>query len=98
MVVCAAIGGVLVYAAGRIGFVGLVIPHCVRMLVGTDHKKVVPLSALIGAIFLIWVDVCCRVLLKGNELPVGVLTGIIGAPVFIYLMIRRKYGFGGKDA
>ena len=67
------------------------------MLVGTDHKKVVPLSALIGAIFLIWVDVCCRVLLKGNELPVGVLTGIIGAPVFIYLMIRRKYGFGGTS-
>ena len=98
LVVCAAIVGVLVYAAGMIGFVGLVIPHCVRMLVGTDHKKVVPLSALIGAIFLIWVDVCCRVLLKGNELPVGVLTGIIGAPVFIYLMIRRKYGFGGKDA
>ena len=88
----------LVYAAGMVGFVGLVIPHCVRMMVGTDHKKVVPLSALIGAIFLIWVDVCCRVLLKGNELPVGVLTGIIGAPVFIYLMIRRKYGFGGKDA
>ena len=98
LVVCAATVGVLVYAAGMVGFVGLVIPHCVRMMVGTDHKKVVPLSALIGAIFLIWVDVCCRVLLKGNELPVGVLTGIIGAPVFIYLMIRRKYGFGGKDA
>lgn len=74
LVVCAAIVGVLVYAAGMVGFVGLVIPHCVRMMVGTDHKKVVPLSALIGAIFLIWVDVCCRVLLKGNELPVGVLT------------------------
>ncbi len=98
LVVCAAMVGVLVYAAGMIGFVGLVIPHCVRMLAGTDHKKVVPISALIGAVFLIWVDVCCRVLLKGNELPVGVLTGIIGAPVFIYLMIRKKYGFGGKDA
>lgn len=97
LLVCAAIVGVLVYAAGMIGFVGLVIPHCVRMIVGTDHKKVIPLSALIGAIFLIWVDVCCRVLLKGNELPIGVLTGIIGAPVFIYLMVRRKYGFGGKD-
>lgn len=98
LVICAAMVGIVVYAAGMIGFVGLVIPHCVRMLAGTDHRRVVPISALAGALFLIWADVCCRVLLPGNELPIGVLTGMLGAPAFLYLMIRRKYGFGGGDA
>ena len=89
--------GFAVYTAGIIGFVGLVIPHVVRILFGTDHKKLVPISALLGAIFLLWVDVLCRVLLPGKELPVGILTSLVGAPVFIYLMIRKKYGFGGKE-
>ena len=82
---------------GIIGFVGLVIPHVVRMVFGTDHKKLLPLSALLGAIFLIWADVLCRIVLPGNELPIGVLTSLVGAPVFVYLMARRKYGFGGGD-
>ena len=90
--------GFAVYCAGVIGFVGLVIPHVVRMLFGTDHKKLVPLCALVGAIFLIWADVLCRVIIKGMELPIGVLTSMIGAPVFIYLMVKRKYGFGGKES
>ncbi len=97
LLVCAALVGVLVYAAGMIGFVGLIIPHAVRMLVGTDHKRLIPAAALLGAIFLVWIDVCCRVLLKGNDLPVGVLTGLIGSPLFIYLMVHKKYGFGGQD-
>ena len=84
-------------AAGLIGFVGLLIPHVVRMVFGTDHKKLLPLSALLGAIFLIWADVLCRVVLPGNELPIGVLTSLVGAPVFVYLMARKKYGFGGGD-
>ena len=85
------------YAAGIIGFVGLVVPHVVRMLFGTDHKKLIPLSALLGAIFLLWADVLCRVLLKGRDLPVGILTAMVGAPVFIYLMARKRYGFGGGE-
>ncbi|NCB62397.1 MAG: iron ABC transporter permease [Clostridia bacterium] len=89
--------GFAVYAAGIIGFVGLIIPHVVRMLFGTDHKKLVPLSVLLGAVFLLWADVLCRVLLKGRDLPVGILTAMLGAPVFIYLMARKKYGFGGGD-
>ena len=76
---------------------GLLIPHVVRMVFGTDHKKLLPLSALLGAIFLIWADVLCRVVLPGNELPIGVLTSLVGAPVFVYLMARKKYGFGGGD-
>lgn len=97
LLVSALMVGFVVYASGMIGFVGLVVPHVVRMLFGTDHKKLVPLSALVGAIFLIWADVACRVLIKGMELPIGILTSIIGAPCFIYLMVRRKYGFGGGE-
>lgn len=95
LLVSAAMVGFAVYAAGMIGFVGLIIPHVVRMLFGTDHKKLIPLCALAGAVFLVWADVACRVLIKGTELPIGILTSMIGAPCFIYLMARKKYGFGG---
>lgn len=97
LTVAAVMVGFAVYKAGLIGFVGLLIPHVVRMLFGTDHKKLIPISALLGAIFLVWADVLCRVILPGNELPIGVLTALVGAPVFVYLMARKKYGFGGGD-
>ena len=89
--------GFSVYAAGMIGFVGLVIPHVVRMAVGTDHRRLLPVSALVGAIFLIWADVACRTVIPGQELPIGILTSVIGAPCFIYLMARKRYGFGGGE-
>ncbi|MFT3875086.1 MAG: iron ABC transporter permease [Propioniciclava sp.] len=89
--------GLSVYAAGMIGFVGLVIPHIARMIFGTDHKKLVPISALFGAIFLIWADVLCRVAIAGTELPIGIFTSMVGAPVFVYLMARKKYGFGTPE-
>lgn len=89
--------GFSVYNAGVIGFVGLVVPHVARLLFGTDHKKLIPICALGGAIFLVWADVLCRTVIPGNEMPIGILTSILGAPVFIYLMARKKYGFGGKD-
>ena len=88
--------GLAVFYAGVIGFVGLVIPHGVRMLFGTDHRKLIPLSALSGGVFLIWADVLCRSILPGNEIPIGVLTALLGAPVFLYLMARKPYGFGGR--
>ena len=88
--------GFAVYCAGVIGFVGLVIPHVVRILFGTDHSHLIPLSALLGGSFLIWCDVACRVILKNSEMPIGVLVSIIGAPCFIYLLVRKSYGFGGK--
>lgn len=80
-----------------IGFIGLLIPHMVRMLFGTDHKKMIPLCALAGAIFLIWADVACRVIVPKSELPIGILVSVIGAPCFIYLLIRKSYGFGGGE-
>lgn len=96
LLVSAAMVGFAVYSAGMIGFVGLVIPHVVRMVFGTDHKHLLPVSALVGAIFLVWADVACRVLLPGQELPIGILTSMIGAPCFIYLMAKKRYGFGGE--
>ena len=97
LVVASLLVGFSVYNAGMIGFVGLVVPHVARLLFGTDHKKLIPICALGGSIFLIWADVLCRTLLPGNEMPIGVLTSLLGAPVFIYLMARKKYGFGGRD-
>ena len=95
LLVSAAMVGFAVYAAGMIGFVGLVIPHVIRMLYGTNHKRLLPLSALTGSIFLLWADVACRTMIPGQELPIGILTSMIGAPCFIYLMARKRYGFGG---
>lgn len=88
--------GFLVFNSGIIGFVGLIIPHIARLLFGTDHKKIIPISALLGSILLIWADVISRVIIKGSEIPVGIIISLIGAPCFIYLMISKTYGFGGK--
>lgn len=96
IMVVAIIVGFSVYSAGMLGFVGLLIPHIVRMLVGTDHGKLIPFSAIIGAIFLILADLGCRVILPRTELPIGILISLIGAPFFVYLMIKRTYNFGGN--
>lgn len=88
--------GFVVYAAGMIGFVGLIIPHIVRMFAGTDHKRLIPIAALLGAIFLIIADGLCRTIIPRTELPIGILVSLIGAPCFVYLMIKRTYGFGGN--
>ncbi len=87
--------GLIVYSAGIIGFVGLIIPHITRMLFGTDHKKIIPITTLFGSIFLIWADVLSRIIIPGSELPIGILISMIGTPTFIYLMITKSYGFGG---
>ena len=75
--------GLSVYCAGVIGFVGLIIPHAVRMLFGTDHKKLIPISALVGAIFMICADALSRIVIPNSEMPIGILISMIGAPVFI---------------
>lgn len=87
--------GVLVASAGGIGFVGLIIPHICRLIVGSGHRRVFPISAVLGAFFLIWVDVVARVLVAPVEIPLSVVTGIIGAPIFLVLLGRRSYSFGG---
>lgn len=89
--------GVLVAVSGGIGFVGLVIPHLARILVGARHRVVLPVAAFGGAVFLVWVDVASRVLVRPEELPLGVMTGLIGAPVFLFLLGRRHYSFSGGN-
>lgn len=82
--------GVMVATCGAIGFVGLMIPHIVRMWVGADHRRVLPMSALVGAIFLIWVDVLARTAFAPEELPVGVITSLLGGPFFIWLLYTQR--------
>lgn len=80
--------GVLVAACGPIGFVGLMLPHIVRLAVGGDHRRVLPTAALGGAFFLIWADIAARVVAAPMEIPVGVLTALCGGPFFLWLMRR----------
>jgi iron complex transport system permease protein len=96
-VVLAALVGVLVAVAGGIGFVGLVLPHIARLLVGARHRAVLPVAALSGALFLVWVDVAARVVVRPTEVPLSVVTGLIGAPIFLLLLGRRTYRFGGSS-
>ena len=81
--------GTTIAVSGSIGFVGLMVPHLTRMLVGGDHKKVIPVSALLGGILVVWVDVAARMLLAPEELPVGILTAVIGGPVFIWMLMKN---------
>lgn len=87
-VITALLTGVMVAISGAVGFIGLVIPHITRLLVGGLHVRVVPISLLLGALFMVWVDVCARWLIAPQEIPAGVLTAIIGGPLFLALMRR----------
>ncbi|NEO98562.1 MAG: iron ABC transporter permease [Symploca sp. SIO2E9] len=83
------LAGASVAIAGPIGFIGLVIPHIVRILVGLDYRWILPYSAILGAVILVFADICARLVIKPQELPVGLMMPLIGAPFFIYL-IRSK--------
>lgn len=80
--------GVSVAAAGAIGFVGLVVPHLARRLVGATHARLLPITALLGSALLIWADAVGRVLMEPRELPIGILTALVGAP-FLVVLVRR---------
>ena len=81
--------GTTIAVSGTIGFVGLMVPHFTRLWVGSDHKRVLPVSALLGGILVVWVDVAARCLIAPEELPVGVLTAVIGGPMFIWMLKKR---------
>lgn len=87
--VCALVTGTLVALSGAIGFVGLMVPHIVRGLVGSDHRRLVPLSLLVGAVFLVWMDLAARGLFAPQELAIGILTGAAGGLFFVALLMRR---------
>jgi len=80
----------LVAVSGAIGFVGLILPHAARFLTGADHRRLLPVAALSGAVFLVWVDTAARALFDPRELPAGVLTAMIGVPAFVILLRRRE--------
>jgi ABC-type Fe3+-siderophore transport system permease subunit len=82
--------GAVVSVSGLIGFVGLVVPHLMRLLLGADHRMLLPTSYLAGAVFLVWADTAARTVLGATEIPVGVVTAIVGAPVFAYLLRRER--------
>jgi iron complex transport system permease protein len=79
-----------VSVSGIIGFVGLIIPHLVRLLVGPDYRLIIPLSAIYGAAYVLWADTLARMLLSPTEIPLGVVTAFLGAPFFAYLLSRHK--------
>lgn len=84
----------LVSMSGIIGFAGLVIPHVARTFAGTSHHKMIPITVLLGAVFMIWADVIARTLASPKELPVGVVTALFGAPFFLAMLKRSHYEFG----
>ena len=95
MALLALLTGVLVATCGIIGFVGLVVPHLVRAFTGASHRRLLPAALLIGAIFLIVADLIARTLLPSGDLPIGIITALIGAPLFMKLLFGSGGNFGG---
>jgi len=94
VVVTATAVGAAVAVAGIVGFVGIVVPHVVRLLAGPDHRIVLPASALLGATLVLVADIFARMLVRPAELPLGVVMAIIGAPVFLHMVVRRGAAAG----
>ncbi|WMR34577.1 FecCD family ABC transporter permease, partial [Metapseudomonas otitidis] len=91
LVFCTALGvGAAVAASGLIGFIGLVVPHLVRLLAGPDHRVLLPASALAGASLILFSDLAARLVLSPAELPIGIVTALVGAPLFLYLLLRGR--------
>lgn len=90
LVICSLIVGAVVSTGGTIGFLGLVAPHIVRLIWGSDNRKLIPYSAIMGAAILMLSDALGRVLIQPSEIPVGVMTSIMGGPFFIFLLKRQK--------
>lgn len=86
----AMITGVMVAFSGIIGFVGLMVPHIARMVVGGDHARVLPASAMLGAVFLLWADIAARTVLAPEDMPIGIVTGLIGGVFFVWLLRRQR--------
>ena len=91
-VVAALVTGVMVAFSGVIGFVGLMIPHIVRLIVGGDNARVLPASMLAGAVFLVWADIAARTIMRPEDLPIGIVTGLVGGVFFVWLLRRAGRG------
>ncbi len=89
----AAITGATVAVAGPIGFVGLVVPHILRLFMGPGHRWLLPVSALAGGAFLVFADILCRLIVRPAELQLGILTALTGGPLFVWLLVRQRSAF-----
>ena len=98
LVMNALLMGSLVTQAGLVGFVGLLVTHGCRMVMGADHRKLLPVSVLSGGLMTVWADILGRILIHGVDIPLGVSLSLIGAPVFLGMLIRGSYHFGGEGA
>lgn len=96
LVLNALLMGSLVTQAGLIGFVGLLVPHACRMVMGADHRKLLSVSVLMGGLVTVWADIIGRILVSGVDIPLGVSLSLIGAPAFLAMLVRRSYHFGGE--
>jgi len=96
LLVASAVTASAVSMSGVIGFVGLIVPHAVRLFVGPDHRKLIPLSVLTGGIFLLIADTIARTMFAPSEVPIGVMTALIGAPYFIFLLQKGKGKMAGR--
>ncbi len=92
LIICTLLTAAAVSVAGIISFVGLVIPHILRLMVGSDYRILIPLSVIFGAIYVLWADTLSRMLLDPQVIPLGVITSILGAPFFAWLLIQNKRG------
>ena len=90
LIIAALVTGAVVSLSGMIGFIGMVVPHAVRLMCGADHRLLLPASALTGGIFLMSADTLARTLFAPSEIPVGIMTALAGGPFFIYLLMWRK--------
>jgi iron complex transport system permease protein len=88
--VSALMTGAVVSFSGMIGFIGMIVPHAVRLVLGADHRLLLPASALVGGMFLMAADTVARTLFVPSEVPVGVITALAGGPFFVYLLVWRK--------
>ena len=86
----AAATGASVAVSGGIGFVGIVVPHLLRLVIGPDHKYLLPASALLGAAFLLFADTVSRIIVAPAELPIGIVTAAVGGPFFLWLLLRGR--------
>lgn len=93
IVLGALVTAIMVCVSGTIGFVGLIIPHVCRSIVGTSHRRTIPFAALLGAVLMIWADAIARTVVAPSELPIGVVTAFIGVPFFLILLRKSKYSF-----
>ena len=98
MVIASVLTSVCVAFVGVIGFVGLIVPHACRMMLGGDHRLIMPASIVLGACLMLFSDIIARVVISPLELPVGAVTALLGTPIFAYMLIKRGREYDGRDA